>query len=312
MSAIAAADTRDTQGRPGAIIPRIQPPLGSLMIAMTVMCYLATLAIGALILVNRTVAGWTSELSSEVTVQVRPLDKRDIKADVARVRDILTATRGIESVDVYDRARSAALLEPWLGKGAMLEDLPIPRLVTVAIDRKAPPDFAALAKKISAAVPAASLDTHRRWQAELTRLAGAFQWLGVAILLLIGAAAVLLVVKTTRAALDANREIVAVLHLVGARDHFIARQVERRFLITGLRAGLAGTIAGLLTFVVVSLFGGLGAPLDLAQASRGLLFGPPETSRLVYSLVMLVPIIATLISLITARVSVLRILHEIA
>lgn len=307
----AALTMGESQRRPGAIIPRIQPPLGSLMVAMTVMCYLATLAIGALILVNRTVAGWTSELSSEVTVQVRPLDKRDVKADVAQVKKILLATRGVKSVDVYDRARSAALLQPWLGKGALLEDLPIPRLVTVAIDRAAPPDFAALSKAISAQVPSASLDTHRRWQAELTRMAGAFQWLGLAILLLIGAAAVLLVVKTTRAALDANREIVEVLHLVGARDAFIARQVERRFLITGLRAGLAGTVAGLGTFVVVSLFGGLGAPLDLAQASRGLLFGPPQTSRLVYLLVMLVPIIATLISLITARVSVLRILHEI-
>jgi len=310
MSAVATLG--ETQRRPGAIIPRIQPPLGSLMIAMTVMCYLATLAIGALLLVNRTVAGWTSELSSEVTVQVRPLDKRNVKADVAQVKKILLATRGVKSVDVYDRARSAALLQPWLGKGAILEDLPIPRLVTVVIDRSAPPDFAALAKTISSEVPSASLDTHRRWQAELTRLAKAFQWLGLAILLLIGGAAVLLVVKTTRAALEANREIVEVLHLVGARDHFIARQVERRFLLTSLRAGIAGTIAGLLTFVIVSLFGGLGAPLDLAQASRGLLFGPPETSRLVYLLVMLVPIIATLISLITARLSVLRILHEIA
>ncbi len=310
MSAVATVG--ETRRRPGAIIPRIQPPLGSLMIAMTVMCYLATLAIGALILVNRTVAGWTSELSSEVTVQVRPLDKRDVEADVIAVRRILLATKGVESVDVYDRARSAALLEPWLGKGAMLEDLPIPRLVTVAIDRAAPPDFAALGKKISAEVPAASLDTHRRWQAELTRLARAFQWLGLAILLLIGGAAVLLVVKTTRSALDANRDIVEVLHLVGARDAFIARQVERRFLLTGLRAGIAGTIAGLLTFVVVALFGGLGAPLDLAEASRGLLFGPPETSRLVYFLVMLVPIIATLISLITARLSMLRILHEMS
>ncbi len=308
----AAALTSDARRRPGAIIPRIQPPLGTLMIAMTVMCYLATLAIGALILVNRTVTGWTSELSSEVTVQVRPLDGRDIEADVAKVRSILVATKGVKGVDVYDRARSAALLEPWLGKGAILEDLPIPRLVTVVIDRAAPPDFTALGSAIAAAVPAASLDTHRRWQAELTRLAGTFQWIGIAILALTGAAAVLLVVKTTRAALDANRDIVEVLHLVGARDTFIARQVERRFLLTGLRAGLAGTVAGLLTFVAIAIFGGLGAPLDLAQASRGLVFGPPEKSRLVYLLVMLVPIIATLISLVTARLSVLRMLREMS
>jgi cell division transport system permease protein len=302
----------DARRRPGAIIPRIQPPLGTLMIAMTVMCYLATLAVGALVLVNRTVSGWTSELASEVTVQVRPAQGRDIEADVGRVRDILLATRGVKGIDVYDRARSAALLEPWLGTGAALDDLPIPRLVTVTIDRAAPPDFAALGAAIARQVPAASLDTHRRWQGELTRLAAAFQWIGIAILALTGAAAVLLVVNTTRAALDANRDIVEVLHLVGARDAFIARQVERRFLVTGLRAGLAGTLAGLGTFVAVAVFGGIGAPLDLAEASRGLVFGSGETSRLVYLVVALVPLIATLISLVTARFSVLRILREMS
>jgi cell division transport system permease protein len=296
--------------RPGAIIPRIQPPLGTLMIAMTVMCYLATLAIGALILVNRTVTGWTSELAREVTVQVRPVEGGDIEADVARVRDLLAATRGVKAVEVFDRERSAALLEPWLGKGSALEDLPIPRLVTVEIDAAQPPDFALIEEALAREVPSASLDTHRRWQGELTRLAGAFRWIGAAILVLTGAAAVLLVVNTTRAALDANRDIVEVLHLVGARDAFIARQVERRFLVAGLRAGIAGTVAGLLTFVAIALFGGIGAPADLAEATRGLVFGPPETSRTVYLLVALVPLIATLISLVTARLSVLSILRE--
>ena len=47
---------------------------------------------------------------------------------------------------------------------------------------------------------------------------------------LIGICAIAIVVFATRAALEANREIVAVLHLVGARDGFIARQVWGRFL----------------------------------------------------------------------------------
>ena len=62
--------------------------------------------------------------------------------------------------------------------------------------------------------------------------------LAYAILFLICICAVAMVVFATRAALEANREIVAVLHLVGARDRFIARQVWRRFLKTGLTAGV--------------------------------------------------------------------------
>ena len=51
----------------GAIIPAAAAPLRNLTVTMTVMCYLASLAIGALILINHAVEGWTKGLSREVT-----------------------------------------------------------------------------------------------------------------------------------------------------------------------------------------------------------------------------------------------------
>ena len=89
----------------------------------------------------------------------------------------------------------------------------------------------------------ASLDTHRRWQAELTRMASVLDALAYAVLVLICLCAIAIVVFATRSVLEANREIVDVLHLVGARDSFIARQVWGRFLKTGLAAGLIGMLA---------------------------------------------------------------------
>ena len=39
--------------RQNSIMPKVHAPLGTLVIAMTVMCYLATLAIGGMVLINR-------------------------------------------------------------------------------------------------------------------------------------------------------------------------------------------------------------------------------------------------------------------
>ena len=50
------------------------------------MCYLACLAIGALILIDRAVDNWTGGLSREVTVQVRKVKDTDIEAEVAERR----------------------------------------------------------------------------------------------------------------------------------------------------------------------------------------------------------------------------------
>ena len=118
----------------------------------------------------------------------------------------------------------------------------------------------------------AHLDTHRKWEAELTRMARALSVLSYAILLLISVSAIAIVIFATRAVLQANRPIVDLLHLVGARDSYIARQIDGRFLRTGMLSGFIGVGLGLLTFLLLGLSSGSG----MAAASRSLLFSAPE------------------------------------
>ena len=292
--------------RTGPIIRPEAAPIKALTVTMTVMCYLACLAIGALILINRAVDTWTSGLSREVTVQVRMLRDTDVEREVAKAKEILDATSGIVGVDVLDREAGAKLLEPWLGAGD-LADLPIPRLIRVTIDEAHPPDFAALGESLQAGVKGAILDTHRRWEAELTRMADALSTLSYAILSLICLSAIAMVIFATRTVLDANSHVVDVLHLVGAKNGYIARQIDGRFLKTGLMAGLLGVALGLLTFFLLGLAGTVGAG-GVADASRSLLFASPDIVVWSYGALLSVPVIATLICLITSRVTLIRML----
>ena len=300
--------TSTSSNRPGAIIPANIGALRSLTVAMTVMCYLACLAIGALVLTNRAVSSWTSGLSREVTVQVRQTKDADVEAEVAKAQEILQDFPGIAAVTVLDREAGAKLLEPWLGS-RNLEDLPIPRLIRVAVDEAAPPDYEALGAALES-VKGANLDTHRRWQSELTRMARALSVLAYTVLTLIAVSSVAIVVFGTRAVLQAHRPIVDLLHLVGARDGYIARQIDGRFLKTGLFAGLLGMGLGLVTFFLLSLTGPSGGG-GLADASRSLLFAPPESASLSYALLLAVPVMATLISLVTSRVTLMRMLGDV-
>jgi cell division transport system permease protein len=151
-------------------------------------------------------------------------------------------------------------------------------------------------------VKGAHLDTHQKWEAELTRMARALSVLSYAILLLISVSAIAIVIFATRAVLQANRPIVDLLHLVGARDSFIARQIDGRFLRTGMASGLIGVGLGLFTFLLLGLSGGGG----MAAASRSLLFSAPEIAIWSYAVLFAVPVAATLICLITARVTLMR------
>jgi hypothetical protein len=118
---------------------------------------------------------------------------------------------------------------------------PVPRLIAIEVDRNAPPDIEALRADLIKRF-SASLDDHRRWQRQIRTVTRSFALGGLAILLLVGAATTAIIVSATRSALATNREIVEVLHFVGATDRYIAREFERHFLRLGIRAGLVARV----------------------------------------------------------------------
>ena len=126
------------------------------------------------------------------------------------------------------REATARLLEPWLGTGLDLAELPVPRLVIVTIDETSPPDFVAMRAQLAREIPQAFLDDHRTWVDRLVSMARTTVLIGTAILSLVFVAMVLTVVFATRGTLSGNRHIVEVLHFVGAEASFVAKEFQMR------------------------------------------------------------------------------------
>jgi cell division transport system permease protein len=293
----------------GAIIPTSAAPLRTLTAVMAVMCFLAVLAVAAMLLVNRAVAQWASGLSSEVTLQLPQLSTRDMDKDLVLLEGLLKEQQGIKGVTVLDRAAGEDLLAPWIGTDG-LDALPIPRLIRVVVDEKSPPDFQALEQVVQAVVPTVRLDTHRRWEAELRRMASTLTLLSSMILALICASAIAMVVFAARAVLDANREVVEVLHIAGADDRFIANEINRRFLSTGVWAGVIGLLGALLTFFVLGHWG-MAESNGVSAAARSLFYLPQEGNWQALAWFLLVPVLALVIALVTSRLTLTRMLRGV-
>ena len=104
--------------------------------------------------------------------------------------------------------------------------------------------------------------------------------------------------------------MIELLHLVGAKDGFIAGAVKGRFFRTGLVSGLAGTLAGITTFAVMGLSGSPAGGDALAEASTRLLLSTPTISAATYTVFLTVPVTATLLSVATAHAAVVRQLRQ--
>jgi cell division transport system permease protein len=78
---------------------------------------------------------------------------------------------------------------------------------------------------------------------------------GIVVLMLVLAATMLSVAFATRGAMASNRPVIEVLHVIGARDGYIAGQFQRHFLWLGLKGGAIGGIAAMTLFALAGSFG---------------------------------------------------------
>src|SRR5215472_1209955 len=243
------------------LLPRFETPLvprnsisgRALVAVVAIMTFLASLTTGAAVLVSKTASEWQSDISREVTIQVVPAPGRDLDATTDKAASVARASPGIVDVQPYSKEESAKLLEPWLGSGLSLNELPVPRLIVLKIATNAKPDLAQLRRLLADQVPGAMLDDHRGWIDSMRAMAGTAVGAGICILILMFVATMLSVTFATRGAMATNRSVIEVLHLVGAKNGFIARHFQHHFLILGLQGGAIGGGTAIVLFALAGV-----------------------------------------------------------
>lgn len=293
--------------RSGRMLPR-EKGAAPLDIVIGVMAFLAALALGASLVAERASLGWRAGLSDRLTVQILVPEGGDVSAVLAHetdaALDVLRATPGIAHAAPLSDAEMQSLVEPWLGKGALVAELPLPKLIDAVIVPGAGVDIPSLAARLKQAAPDAQLDDHGRWIARLKGLADTIVWSAYGILMLIAVATASIVAFATRAGLEAQHDMVHLLHQMGAHAGFIARAFERHYALAAFGASAVGALVAALLYLAA---GGL----EFAGV-EAVPFLPPIALKLEEAAwLAAVPVIATLIAWATARLSVMAAVREI-
>jgi cell division transport system permease protein len=301
---------RQQQQVTGPIVPAGSVTGRSLTLVITIMCFLACLTAGAVYMIRQSADAWLRDIASEVTVQLEPKEAGDPEKTVQDVASFLRRQPGISNVRPLSVEESAALLEPWLGQLDELKSLPVPRLIAVELDRNASPNLDSVKADLEKQFPGATLDDHRRWQQQIRTITRSFALGGLAILALVAMATMAIIVSATKSSMASNREIVEVLHFVGATDRFIAREFEKHFLRLGIRAGLVGAGLALAVFVtmpfVMQILGG--GAVTVTELHRFVGTGALDMAG--YVLLVIVVVVVAALCMLTSRFGVFRILNS--
>lgn len=264
---------------------------------MAVMVYLSALSLMGSMMLYKGFGDWTETLSNRLTVQITTADPDMRDAQTEDVIRLLRKTPGVEYVRVLNDIEIEQLLEPWLGEGNVTRDLPVPDIIDVTVSRSLTVNLDALRGMLARVSENIYLDDHQQWLGRFLRLMDTVEYIALGILLLVVMATICIVIFGTKAGMAENRETIAVMHHLGARDGMIARAFQDRFMKYGLKGGVIGL---LLAFVTLS---------SLIYLSRDLASGlvkVPEFPAMQVAALLVIPFFAAFIAMMTARMTVLR------
>lgn len=274
-------------------------------IVMVIMVFLGSLAMAAQATLVRTSLSWEYNLKSRLTIEVPAVPDEAVSTRRARAEKISALLREkseIAAVSIVPEQETTRLLKPWISDPALFAALPLPTLIDVDLKIGRSLDQQKMAEELTTAFDGVLVHSHADW---MDRLLGFLTGLGVLagiMLALTGIALVATICVVCRAAMSVQHDTIELLHFMGATDSSIAKQFQKYIQVLAVPASLAGFVLAATTLGFLTLLLGSLGGLSLIATSSWVTVG---------AVMALVPVGATILAVLTARLSVQKFLRRL-
>ncbi len=279
-----------------------------LQVMISIAVFLFGVSLAGVLAINSMLATWNESILGSLTIQIMPLnDTNKEQADATllaqqdKVVELLQSKAEVDKVIPLNNDQLQKLLQPWLGDGIDVKELPIPRIIDVKLKAGAEIDFIGWAEELANAAPQASLDNHKLWLNKLIRFADGLKILALAVLVLVVLITSGAIFYCTRTSLGLHKYIIEILHLMGAKDTYVAQQYAKRTAWLGFLGGLYGLCLAIPTIFVIA---------NLAQQIEGGIISEAHLSIPDWIMIFSLPFFSMFIAMFTAYYTVKKTLEK--
>ncbi|MBR1373075.1 hypothetical protein IJ556_01320 [bacterium] len=273
-----------------------------LRVIVTVSVFLFAITLAGVLGINTMFENSKKQVVSNFTVQVLPLpDFEESRKDLLNVVSFLERYPDIKEVTVLSDTELHALLEPWLGHNVDIQLLPIPKLLDVKINNARHFDYKELAVRLSEVSPQASINDHNLWLARLLKFINSLKMLAVTVLIMVAVAIMAAIVYAVKTGLNVHREIISILHIMGATDEYIAMNYVKQISQMTMVAGIIGTILAVPAIMLVG---------NMAKGIEAGIFNSVTFSLESWLIIAVMPMVSTILTAFTAYMTVVKTLKR--
>jgi len=238
-------------------IPRVysfkrRPPLFlfSLVCCMT---FLIGISVYSAIYIDYKLNILEKKIKNSITIQIPGTygeSKESHNFQVSRVINLIKTNPKISKYDIISNQESISLLEPWLGKNSLPDDIIIPSIINLRINELNSFNYSQLEKKIKNISPTIKIFKNIDFiQPNLNTI----KTIKIISLTVVGISVICLIfitITSAKAIISLNFKTVELLHLIGARKNYIAKE----FVLQNLILIISTTIFGLFISYIFIIF----------------------------------------------------------
>lgn len=279
-----------------------------LSLLISLMTFLAVMALAASFVLSGMAHRWTSGLENKITIEI-PAETSDntvrtpveIKAIQDKAVTFLKDLSFVKDVKALSQNDIQTLLQPWMGSSMVTQDIPLPGLISLELKDSSKENLKKTVAGLNAISSEIVVDTHEQWLTDLLRLTSTLQFITFIITAIIGGTTITAVAGGVKSRIAIHRADVELLHLMGAEDNYITRQFQRYTMILALKGGGIGLLCAVFVIFIIKVFS-VGSESSLLPAF--------SLNPIHILIIFLSPVIAAGIAAFTARFTVLHALRE--
>lgn len=224
------------------IASRFLPIIIGLMVYLGTLCFIFTLFI------FQSTHSWQKQFTTHLTIEVPPSLHASSATLQARVLQLLNKTPGVEQAAIVPQKDVEKLLQSLFGSTAPFDSQFLPILIDVSLNGKESVDTSNLEAHLKNISSEIQLIDDRDWQRQVSSLVRTTAILASTLTFLILLSALITTTFATKTSLLIHRQVIEILHLIGATNTYIAKQFQMHALKQGLMASTLGSFLGFLTF----------------------------------------------------------------
>lgn len=277
---------------------------GFVVLLIALMTFLVIIALTTSFVLGDMTRRWSSGLENKVTIEIpvkglagEARSNDDIASISKRITDVLDNRPDVKGFLVLERDEVSALVSPWLGEDFSLDEIPVPGIISVDLVESEPKILQELNDRVKAIDEFSRLDSHEEWLNDLLGFAGSLKFGAFLLATIIAITTVTAVAGSVRARLALHKSEIELLHIMGAGDRYIAQQFQRHFFMLAVKGAAIGTVVAFIGLLIIKHMSG---EMNLALL--------PEFSMNFWQILLLVimPVFAGVVAMITALVTVFK------